>query len=173
MDHARFKEAFDKNYRVLVYSAYKYVGAWDVAQDIVADAFVSVFKRGYDDAVKVLFESVKNKCIDHIRAGKRRQIKHFDLFEYRLDDVDGWSEEEILVASFEDAWIEAETISNLYLAIKKLSKSDQELVELLFFSKKKSAAVAKELGMQPGTIRSKKRHILNRLRIIMKIGTTC
>lgn len=71
----RFKILFEEYYSMLCNIAYQYIPDTDECEDIVQEAFISIWNRGKDELPPQEFgayivTSVKNKCISSLRQRK-------------------------------------------------------------------------------------------------------
>jgi RNA polymerase sigma factor (sigma-70 family) len=136
-----------------MYIALKYVKNQQVAEEIVGDSFIKVVDKIHPKVDTLLIFIVKNKCLDYLKRKK-----------YELP-VDFQNQENIEI---KNEVLEISVLDALYKAIERLSIRDKELINMLFFRDKTCVQAAKELNLNPDTIRSEKRHIINRLRKIFK-----
>ena len=74
-----FDFIFRKYYKVLTIQAIRIVHDQDSAQSLVQDCFIRLWEKrnkldNIEDLYSYLFFMVRNRCIDHLREQKRRQL---------------------------------------------------------------------------------------------------
>ena len=92
LDKKSFEVYFKQLFPSLTYYAYKFLKDYDLAKDIVHEAFVKLWdnRKKIDTEGNVksyLYRSVHNLCLNHIRDNKRLQSTE-DMLEADVDPVD-------------------------------------------------------------------------------------
>lgn len=145
--------------------AYRCVGDAETAEEVVQDAFVLLWRsaRTFDatrgGARGWLLTIVRNRAIDAMRARESRPKAGT-----ALDDVDG------VLSAVSDTCaeamraIEARTIRD---AVATLPAPQRATVEMAFFSDLSYPEIAARLGAPLGTVKSRLRLALLRLRVML------
>ena len=152
-----FREVFDHYFNALAAFGYKYLSDQFVAEDLVQEAFISMWEKRADfphiNALKsFLYTSVRNKCLNHIKHQSVVQ-KHEKALSYELE-----SEQH-----FNGHVIEEETFNQLFLEIKNLPPSAQEIT-LLALNGLKNQEIADELDISVNTVKTQKKIAYSRLK---------
>lgn len=79
-----FRELFDSYFQVLVTYAYRFVGDWQTAEDIIQDVFLSLWEKmdsiDFDKPIKpYLYRSAYNRSINHLNSA---------LMQKRIEGID-------------------------------------------------------------------------------------
>jgi RNA polymerase sigma-70 factor, ECF subfamily len=142
--------------------AYRVVGSPEAAEDVVQEAFLSVWRnaasyqqvrgqvRGW------LLTVVRNRAIDSLRAREARPKAGGTL-----DDLSWLPADESDPADDALRRVEAATIRG---ALSALPPEQRQTVELAFFSGLSYPEVAEKMGAPLGTVKSRMRLALERLR---------
>ena len=104
-----------------------------------------------------IFTIARNKRIDRLRRDRGGATAHFDVSD---EAEDCGSSEEFAIA--------AETAEQVRTAIATLPDNQAEIVRLAFFAEKPHAEIARELGIPLGTVKSRVRLALARLRGLLE-----
>jgi RNA polymerase sigma-70 factor (ECF subfamily) len=135
------------------------VGRTD-AEEIAQDTLVSVWRKAdlYDPrqaAVSTwVFTIARNLRIDMARRVTRRRNGAAAMGEPEIE----------LVNSAEDEAIAGERDAKVREAMKKLSREQATVLRLSFFSEKPHAEIARELGIPLGTVKSRVRLAMAKIR---------
>ncbi|WP_086477763.1 MULTISPECIES: RNA polymerase sigma-70 factor [Arenibacter] len=86
----QFEEIFDLYYKRLLHIAKSYVSGEEDAEEIVLDAFLTLWEKRKDGVVLTnlsgyLFVTVKNRCLDHLRKKSRHLDQHG-----RSEQIEHW-----------------------------------------------------------------------------------
>jgi len=116
------------------------------AEDIVQDAFISIFKNiGQYRSESSLYSWMRriavNKALDEIR--KKKKIWTVEYTESEINEIPDFLENE-----------EEDLIDKLHSAIKKLPDGCREILSLYLFEGFKHAEIAKKLGITESTSKS-------------------
>jgi len=101
---------------------------------------------------------MKNRCIDRIRAKKRR------IPLYEVDDYTESSITEPDSKNAVDILKQKEKASIVLKAVKQLPEPQREVIELVFYKEMTHVQVAEHLGISIGTAKSRIRYAYQRLR---------
>ncbi|SMH47262.1 sigma-70 family RNA polymerase sigma factor [Mesorhizobium australicum] len=131
-----------------------------VAEDIVQEAMLAVWRKAsYFDPARAgaatwVFTIARNLRIDYLR----RQRSPNELP----------SEPEELPPSLEEALMGAERESRVREALALLSTEQQTIIRLSYYSERSQSEIAEELKIPLGTVKSRTRLAMNRLRAILE-----
>ncbi|MDD2426452.1 MAG: sigma-70 family RNA polymerase sigma factor [Bacteroidales bacterium] len=147
---------FKKYFGVLVLYAKRYVGSYEVAEDIVQDVFLHLWENGVLETIKVsyLFACVRNKAINYSKKNK----KQLTLKEVPISLISCLDEDEEIVLHYEK-------MANLFKAFDKLPPKTLEVLKKIYLEERKYSDVANELGLSLNTIRS---HMYTAFKLIKK-----
>ena len=145
-----FRTLFDFHFNALCGFGNKFVAETEVVEDLVQDAFISLWKKRFDfnheHSVKAyLYTSVKNKCLNHIKKHNplSRQDESWEILSESEQYVD-------------NAIVEEETFNLLYAEIKSLPKASQAIM-LLALNGLKNQEIANELSISVNTVKTQKK----------------
>ena len=144
--------------------AYRILGDRGAAEDVVQDAFLSVWRRagsfqtGRGSVRTWLLSIVHHRAIDRLRgtAGRARQ-------DAPLDEVDR-------VASAEDPWREVSTTlqrESLKSGLATLPDAQRETIELAYFGGYTQNEIAQRMAVPLGTVKGRMRIGLQKLRGVL------
>ena len=146
-----FENIFREYYKKLCTIAYRKLGDFQIAQDIVQELFMELWKRKTDFSVienlpNYLRRSISLKCIDHIKASLKN-----DQDTISLDDFD----------IMDDSFLEKEPSNDIRLdklkqRIKQLPPKCRAVFTLSRFDNMTYAEIASELDI---SIKSVEKHI--------------
>lgn len=148
--------------------AYRILGDRGAAEDVVQDAFLSVWRRagsfqtGRGSVRTWLLSIVHHRAIDRLRgtAGRARQ-------DAPLDEVDR-------VASAEDPWREVSTTLQrevLRRGLATLPDAQRETIELAYFGGYTQNEIAERMAVPLGTVKGRMRIGLQKMRgLLMGAG---
>ncbi|MDQ4034353.1 MAG: sigma-70 family RNA polymerase sigma factor [Chloroflexota bacterium] len=161
-------ELYDQHASAALATAMRVVGGRDEAEDVVQDAFVTVWRKiaGFDAKRGFLrgwlMTIVRNRAIDRVRA-RRATID--------LDDAD---ERSLLRTGPNPTWEDAvrrASAADMRAAMAQLPDEQRRAVELAYFEGYTYREVAHITGVAPGTANGRLRLALAKLREAL-IGTT-
>lgn len=133
------------------------------AEEVTQEVMIAVWRKAsYFDPHKAgastwVFTIARNQRIDRLRRTR-------SLTADRLPDP---SDESEMPPSGEDIAIVAEREEGVRKALESLPIDQSTIVRLSFFAEKPHAEIARELGIPLGTVKSRVRLALNRLRILL------
>lgn len=157
--------------RILYSLAYRMVSDRQVAEDLLQDAFFSVWRRSTSfspqsgAARSWLISIVHHRAIDHLRRVRRRSIiQEEPLVESELDETTG----------FPDTWDEAlRSIQGKHVrvALMKIPPDQRLVIELAYFQGWTHTEIAEGTQTPLGTVKARMRLGLQRLkRILLEAG---
>jgi len=133
------------------------------AEEVTQEVMIAVWRKAsYFDPGKAgastwVFTIARNQRIDRLRRTQSRTTDHL------LDP----SDEPDMPPSGEDITITAEREEGVRKALATLPSEQATIVRLSFFAEKPHAEIARELGIPLGTVKSRVRLALNRLRALL------
>ena len=131
-----------------------------VAEELAQEALLSVWRKAHlfdpakASAATWLFTIARNLRIDAIRREKRPELDPEDFMPEPDADADA-------------GLMLAENEGRLRLALKELPADQIQVVELSFFADKPHSQIAAELGIPLGTVKSRLRLAMGRLKRAM------
>ncbi len=133
------------------------------AEEVTQEVMIAVWRKAsYFDPGKAgastwVFTIARNQRVDRLRRTRSRTVD-------RLLDP---SDEPDMPPSGEDITITAEREEGVRKALATLPSDQATIVRLSFFAEKPHAEIARELGIPLGTVKSRVRLALNRLRTLL------
>jgi RNA polymerase sigma-70 factor (ECF subfamily) len=131
-----------------------------VAEDLVQETMLTVWRKAtYFNAERAgvatwIFTVARNIRIDHLRRQR-------DPSALPPDPEDG-------PETIEDELLGAERDAQVRRALTALSPEQQTIIRLSYFSEKSQTEIADELGIPLGTVKSRTRLAMNRLRALLE-----
>ncbi len=132
-------------------------------EDIVQETMISVWRKAarynpaHGGASTWIFVIARNLRIDFLRRGSNRENAALEHWDQIYDGPGG--EESLLAAEREGA---------LRRALAKLTREQAAVLEQAYFAEKPQSAIARELGVPLGTVKSRVRLALARLRALLE-----
>ncbi|MBD9650294.1 sigma-70 family RNA polymerase sigma factor [Ensifer sp. ENS09] len=130
------------------------------AEDLVQETMLTVWRKAsYFDADRAgvatwIFTVARNIRIDHLRRQRDPSALPPDP--------------EMAVDTVEDGMLGAERDAAVRAALTALSSEQQTIIRLSYFSEKSQTEIADELGIPLGTVKSRTRLAMNRLRALLE-----
>lgn len=162
-------EPLYQRYNRILYSlVYRMVADHQVAEDLLQDAFLSIWRRAtsyspQSGAVRSwLISIVHHRTIDYLRAVRRRSVmKEAPLEDAELDER----------ISFPDAWEEtwrSEQSSQVRAALMRIPPEQRMVIELAYFQGWTHTEIAEGCQIPLGTVKARMRLGLNRLKRVLE-----
>jgi RNA polymerase sigma-70 factor (ECF subfamily) len=132
------------------------------AEDIVQDAMFAVWRKArlfdprHGRVSTWVFVIARNLRVDYFRRRTKRDAAALEGFDPIDESPSG---EESLLAAERDAFVRQ--------ALRQLSAEQAEIVEQAYFAEKPQTAIARDLGVPLGTVKSRTRLALARLRKLL------
>ena len=148
---------FEKYYRELAFFASRVLKDMEAAEDVVQDVFVMLFEKGIpvedeEELSSYLYVIVRNRCLDY--------IKHLKIVEkHQQENLGTEVSQESILASI----IETETLSILKREIELLPAECAKVMRLSLFGYN-STEIARQLGIEPSTVRAQKQRGISLLK---------
>jgi RNA polymerase sigma-70 factor (ECF subfamily) len=134
-----------------------------MAEEVTQEIMLALWRKAsYFDPCRAgvstwVFTIARNQCIDRLRRTRSRPA---NLMVDPSDEPDE-------PLSGEDITIAAEREKEVRKALKSLSDEQSTIVHLSYFAEKPHTEIAQELGIPLGTVKSRIRLALNRLRTLL------
>jgi RNA polymerase sigma-70 factor (ECF subfamily) len=162
-----FVEAYEHYYTKVFGFIYSRVGNVEAAKDLTAEVFEKAYVKGHSVREPAayatwLFMIAKNVVVGHYRRHKRE-----------IDGMNKMRESLWLTGDSstpEDDTLRGETVSNLMIHVRQLSRRDQELLALKFEGELSYGEISSVLNMSEVNVRVSIFRALKRLRDLMKKG---
>jgi RNA polymerase sigma-70 factor (ECF subfamily) len=163
-ESAALDRAYTRYGRPLYSVAYRMLRSERECEEVVQDVFVSLWKKGHtvDLSRGKLFSwlaaVLRNRCIDRVRAHGRR-------IPGPPPEVEGRpNKEAITTETAADQLYSKERAVRVRAAMESLPEAQKKVLELAFFGGMSHADVAEHLGESLGTVKSRIRYGLGKLR---------
>ena len=134
-----------------------------LSEDLAQETMLTVWRKadqfdpGRAGVSTWIFTIARNKRIDRLRRDRGGATARFDV----TDEMEN-------CGSSEEYAIAAETAEQVRTAIAALPDNQAQIVRLAFFAEKPHAEIARELGLPLGTVKSRVRLALARLRGLLE-----
>ncbi len=172
-DLSALEELYDRYSRVAYSLAYRIVGDRGTAEDVVQDAFLSVwrqaasFKRERGSARTWLMSIVHHRSIDRLRSGAAAANT------IPFDELPETAENE-KPSIWQQAWnnVRSDVVRK---ALERLPAEQRKSIELAYFSGYTQSEIAALMGVPLGTVKGRMRIGLQKLRALLEgleIGAT-
>jgi RNA polymerase sigma-70 factor (ECF subfamily) len=155
---------YERYSRMLYSVAYRMVADHQIAEDLLQDAFLAVWRRSTSYSPQTgaarswLISILHHRAIDHLRRMRRRSgIVEAPLEELELDET----------TAFPDVWDEAwRSIksSHVRAALMKIPTEQRLVIELAYFQGWTHAEIAEGTGIPLGTVKARMRLGLHHLK---------
>ena len=164
-DTEAYRYVYDTHYRVLCYTADRYVHDHFIAETIVGDLIFRLWERRETLDINTslrtyLSQGVRHACIDYLRSKRQR----YEVAASRLGE--GGALPETADATDADplsAVIGSELEERVDDAVAALPQECRRVFEMSRFMGKKHAEIARELGISVSTV---KYHIRNAMKLL-------
>ena len=136
----------------------------DEAEELAQETMATVWRKAaqFDEAragvATWIFTIARNRRIDRQRSAARAAGVAQDLF---IEDEAG-------EASAEDQALAGEREAQVRSAMDSLSPEQETVLRLSFFAEKPHSEIARELGIPLGTVKSRVRLAMNRIRALLE-----
>lgn len=163
-DLAALDLLYERHGRAAFSVAYGVVGAVEIAEDVVQDAFLTIWRRAdtyvpsRGSARTWLLTVARHRAIDIVRASSVRPSG------VSLDAAGALAAQDSDPAAEALRRIEATSIR---AALDVLPTAQRQVVELAFFSGLTYPEIAERIGLPLGTVKSRIRLALERLRLVL------
>lgn len=157
-----FRTLYTETFKSLcAYVRWKFPSLWDDAENIVQDAFVTVFEQNKDisnlmKAKSLLYVIVHNACVDKLRSPQLLKVRYAD---YQLDI----SEDSLFDLEYRDAE-RMRTIEKLIQLVDLLPEKSQRIIKAHFFDNMPLKEYARLNNIDEQSARNLLTHAKNKLR---------
>lgn len=146
-DLTAFHELYETSFLPLQHYAMRYLYDWKEAEDLVQDAFLSLWSntQKYDEEQPVfyyLLGMIRNNCLNYLRS-LEIQCKHQDKII-----------EAILFSSIEEPEIDEDIHKRLNYILDLLPEKQREVVLLHIVEKKKIKEIAEQMDIAETTVKT-------------------
>ena len=161
-DESGLRLLFDLYYSPLCIFAYKYFDSFEKAEDVVQEAFITLWEKNrminFTGSIKsYLFSIVRNNSINKIKEEKKNRFEEIENQSYS-----------IIEDKFESQDLE-ERKDQLYREIGQLPTQSKKVFEAIIFDKMKYAEVAADLDISINTVKTHYSRALKQLRSSINI----
>jgi RNA polymerase sigma-70 factor (ECF subfamily) len=149
--------------------AYRMLGDGPSAEDVVQESFMTVWRQAEKvDAARgklhsYLLTVVHHKAIDLIRSRKNSTARQVSLDPAELEKAGPDVTDRV------GQLIDAETVRN---ALKELPDEQRKTIEMAYFQGLTHVEISGAAGLPLGTVKSRLRLGLDRMRMLMGVGST-
>jgi len=157
-------EALYQRYRHVLYTlAYRMVAQQQVAEDLVQEAFLAIWRHAATYAPQTgtarswLCAIVHHRAIDYLRAVRRRSV----LLEVTRREAE--QVERSAIPDMEGVWLSLQVRETL----TRLTKGQRQMIELVYFQGWTQAEVARECQIPLGTVKARIRRGLIHLKCLL------
>lgn len=159
---------YDRYNRVLYSLAYRMVADHQVAEDLLQDAFLSIWRRATSYSPQAgaahswLISILHHRAIDHLRGVRRRaSVQEAPLEEIELDET----------RAFPDVWDAAWQSmkgSQVHAALKRIPVEQRLVIELAYFQGWTHSEIAEGIHIPLGTVKARMRLGMQHLKRILE-----
>ena len=157
--------------RILYSLAYRMVADHQVAEDLLQDSFLSVWKRSTSFSPQAgaarswLISIVHHRAIDHLRRVRRRSV----VQEAPLEELE-FDETTAVADAWDEVWRSVQS-SQVRAALMKIPTEQRMVIELAYFQGWTHTEIAEGTQTPLGTVKARMRLGLNHLkRILLEEG---
>jgi RNA polymerase sigma-70 factor (ECF subfamily) len=159
-DEFAYETIFMTYYQPLSVFAVKLVGDMDLAKDIVQEVIVNFYQKRHQIEIHTslkahLYQSVRNRCLNHIKREQIIKTHHSQLF------IENKDSEQV----FHDIMEETELEHKIHQIILSLPNQCQKIFEMSRFQGKSNQDIADELSISKRTVETQISNALKKLRI--------
>lgn len=164
-DHAGLAELYDATSHLVFGLALRILGDRNEAEDAVVEVYAQVWRHAhtYDPGrgtpCSWLLTLTRSRAIDMLRSRKR---------ERAIDPIESASDVQADTPNPEDVTADAERHRFVRRALENLSVEQREAIELAYFSGLSHTEIAMQLGQPLGTIKTRIRLGMMRLRELLE-----
>ncbi|HEY8017979.1 MAG: sigma-70 family RNA polymerase sigma factor [Actinomycetota bacterium] len=162
------REAFDELYRRYAKAAYglayRLTGQQILAQDVVHDAYMALWRapEAYDPArgaFRTFFLSlVHHRAVDTVRREERLRKR-----QERASNLEPVADEDVAEGVVDEAWV-AIRRREVRQALTTLPPEQRQVLEMAYFDGKTQVAIADELQIPIGTVKTRTLAAMRKLR---------
>ena len=159
---------YNRYYRVLYSLAYRMVADHQIAEDLLQDAFLSIWRRAYSYSPQAgaahswLISILHHRAIDHLRGVRRRSVVQEAPWEESEFDES---------TAFPDIWNEAwQSMKSIQVrtALTQIHTEQRLVIELSYFQGWTHSEIAEGTHIPLGTVKARMRLGLQHLKRILE-----
>jgi RNA polymerase sigma-70 factor (ECF subfamily) len=161
---AQLEALYDAHHRQAIGLAYKILGDLGDAEEVVQEVFLSAWRAGHTyDASRGsthtwILAMVRNRCIDVLRARRRRPVQPL------AEGVDPPDTTDVPTQAVSN--VDAESAR---AALDSLPAEQKQVIELAYFAGLSHTEIADRIAAPIGTVKGRIRLGLDRLRVAMGV----
>uniref|UniRef100_UPI0032172E2C RNA polymerase sigma factor n=1 Tax=uncultured Draconibacterium sp. TaxID=1573823 RepID=UPI0032172E2C len=164
-NRAVFESIFQLHYLSLVKFADQFLLDTDASKDVVQSVFIYLWENSRKIRIEksllaYLFQSVKNKCLNHLRSLKIKD-------KYELSYV------EALINSYEEDKLEDELILEIKEVLQKLPTQMYEIFCMKYLHEQSIREIAEQLSISENTVKVHLFKGRNKVREMLQHSTNC
>ncbi len=159
-----FVAIYNRFYTPLLYFITKYVKKPEVAEEILADVFVTVWNRRMDfhsveNLQAFLYISAKNASLNTLRSpNKVTYLESITAFEHLLiEDKDTFTQMTYV-----------ELLQSIFEEVERLPNRQKEVFKLTYLEDKTVEEIAQQLEMSPTAVYANRSRAISSLRLVLK-----
>jgi RNA polymerase sigma-70 factor (ECF subfamily) len=159
---------YDRYSRQAFGLAYRIVGDGPSAEDVVQDAFLTVWRQADRiDAARGTLQSyvltvVHHRAIDVVRARKNLAARQLSVEPAEVDKAEADFTDRV------DAAVDGEKVRR---ALETLPDDQREVVDMAYYQGLTHTEISEQLGLPLGTVKSRLRLALNKMRAALGAGS--
>jgi RNA polymerase sigma-70 factor (family 1) len=161
-DKGRFEQLYKKYYKKLYVLSWRYVGKHEVAEEIVHDVFINMWRNS--DQIKIehsleryLFRSVINASLNHLNSEKQLKSKQDEYYKGQHDLVEELTAEDEV----------EQLLTRIEKALDSLPPQCKKVMIMSRFEKLKQKKIAEQLGISIKTVKNHLTYGFNKMRVIL------
>ena len=159
---ADLETIYDAHHRQAIGLAYRILGDLGDAEEVVQEVFLSAWRTQYDPARGSthawILAMVRNRCIDVLRARKRRPVQPL------VEGVDPPDTQDVPAQAASN--VDAAAARS---ALNSLPPEQKQAIELAYFGGLTHTEIATQLAAPIGTVKGRIRLGLDRLRVALGV----
>jgi len=162
-DKSAFEALYRDQYIAVFYTAKRFVPDIQAAEDLATETFLKLWERLGDfnsmAAIRsFLFVTVKNACLNHLRAEERMNTRHLRLIQLLEQEDD---------QSLANQQLMADIYAHVYAEVEKLSPRLKEVFILSYIDGLSNEEIAARLHINNQSVRNDKARALKQLRLTL------
>ncbi len=160
---------YTRYHRLLYSLAYRMVSDHHVAEDLLQDTFIAVWKRSSTYSPQAgaarnwLISIVHHRAVDHLRKMRRRGMLAAEAPLEQLE-ID---EKAAVPDVWDTAWQHIQS-SQVHLILLKIPPEQRQIIELAYFRGWTHSEIAKGMKIPLGTVKARMRLGLRRLKCLLE-----
>lgn len=166
-DELALGKLYDNSVRLVYSLILRILKNVEDSEEVTQEVFYSIWKRSSTfDASKGkvmgwIVTIARNKALDKLRSKRHKQeTQEISLVENMVSDSTKWEDSDNVSQNL----INKESSKSVDTAIIKLPEEEKELIELAFYEGYSHSKIAEHLDMPLGTVKTKIRRAVGRLR---------